>query len=357
MNASLIEHLVQARGIESQYLDAFGHEQVVSTDVIKQILVAMGYPVNDQDALINTVNQETERAWFTIVEPASIVRQGLDNVLHFKLPIDFANDELDLTISKDNQICKKIKFVPIDQELLGYFDVRDMEIQHYALPVELDLPIGYYQLALCEPGIEESLGSGTLIITPESCYKHPTLEQSNNEETKTLTLADANSEQISLNKALLKKELLKKTQLDKDLLNKDLYCTDVTFGQAPDDSANTVTEHTTKQSPMNPAELYQRGYQPIIELFRSNMSANNILKINDVLSLLRQWWVPKASEVNREIKNVDNSAGAYVYYPFDDLLAILALESQLNQTAIICGDLARMPAEMAEQLQQMAIEA
>jgi 4-alpha-glucanotransferase len=103
---------------------------------------------------------------------------------------------------------------------------------------------------------------------------------------------------------------------------------------------------------MNPAELYQRGYQPIIDLFRSNMSANNRLKINDVLSLLRQWWVPKASEVNR----VANE-GAYVYYPFDDLLAILALESQLNQTAIIGGDLARMPAEMVEQLQQMAIEA
>jgi hypothetical protein len=350
MNASLIEHLVQARGIESQYIDALGHEQVVSTDVIKQILVAMGYPVNDQDALINTVNQETESSWFTIVEPASIVSQGQGNVLHFKLPIDFANDELDLTISKDHQICKKIKFVPIDQELLGYFEVRDMEIQHYALPVELDLPIGYYQLALFEPGIEEPLGSGTLIITPESCYKHPTLEQNDKVETKSLTLA--NAEEISAITAPLDKALLKKEQL-----NKALYCTDVIIGQAPDESTTTnaqaiTVKNTAAQSPMNPAELYQQGYQPIIDLFRSNMPANNRLKINDVLSLLRQWWVPKASEVNR----VDNE-GAYVYYPFDDLLAILALESQLNQTAIIGGDLARMPAEMVEQLQQMAIEA
>ena len=324
MNASLIEHIVQARGIESQYLDASGQEKIVSPEVIKQILTAMGYPVNDQDALIGVVEQETETSWFTIVEPASIVRQGQDNVLHFKLPIDFANDELDLTISKDNQICKKIKFVPIDQELLGHFEVRDMEIQHYALPVELDLPIGYYQLELFEPGIAEPLGSGTLIITPESCYKHSVLES--------ITCLEQNTD-TAVNHSFMLATTKSNAVAN---INKDLYCTDVRIGQ----SSNEL-ESALDLVPMDPIKLYQQAYQPIIDAFRSRMS-NGAVNIGDIMALLKLLWIPKGKAVNE---------GAYVYYPFDDLLAILTLESQLNQTVVVRNESTDMPQDIAEYLQ------
>lgn len=335
MNASLIEHIVQARGIESQYIDASGQEQVVSSEVIKQILTAMGYPVNDQDALIGAVEQETETAWFTIVEPASIVRQGQENVLHFKLPIDFANDELDLTISKDNQICNKIKFVPIDQELLGHFELRDMEVQHYALPVELDLPIGYYQLELFESGIAEPLGSGILIITPESCYKNPTLES-------TSSLEPSTSSEQGTDSAVNHSFMLATTTSDAITnINKDLYCTDVSIGQ----SSNEL-EPALDLAPMDPIKLYKQAYQPIIDVFRSRMT-NSAVNIGDAMALLKLLWVPKGMTVKE---------GAYVYYPFDDLLAILALESQLNQTVVVRNESTDMPEDIADYLQHIGMQ-
>jgi 4-alpha-glucanotransferase len=59
------------------------------------------------------------------------------------------------------------------------------------------------------------------------------------------------------------------------------------------------------------------------------------------MALLRLWWVAKGD---------DAKEGGYVYYPVDDLLAILALESHRHKSLVIGEDLGTVPDEIRVKL-------
>ncbi|MFT4654075.1 MAG: 4-alpha-glucanotransferase [Kangiellaceae bacterium] len=114
--------------------------------------------------------------------------------------------------------------------------------------------------------------------------------------------------------------------------NKDLYCTDVSVG-APADVLGPLGQKWGLP-PMDPSVLIEQQYQPVIDLFSSNMSGSGALRIDHVMALLRLWWVHKDDHAIE---------GAYVNYPVDDLLAILALESVRNKSLVIGEDLGTVP--------------
>ena len=121
--------------------------------------------------------------------------------------------------------------------------------------------------------------------------------------------------------------------------NKDLYCTDASVG-APPDILGPLGQNWGLP-PMDPRKLYEQAYQPIIDLFAANMASSGSLRIDHVMALLRLWWVPKGD---------DAKDGGYVYYPVDDLLGILALESHRNKSLVIGEDLGTVPEEIRSKL-------
>ncbi|MFC4699655.1 4-alpha-glucanotransferase [Glaciecola siphonariae] len=126
--------------------------------------------------------------------------------------------------------------------------------------------------------------------------------------------------------------------------NKELYCTDVSVG-APPDILGPLGQKWGLP-PMDPAVLVNQQYQPIIDMFSSNMKASGALRIDHAMALLRLWWVHNED---------DASEGVYVNYPVDDLLAILALESQRNQSLVIGEDLGTVPDAIREKLQENGV--
>jgi len=121
--------------------------------------------------------------------------------------------------------------------------------------------------------------------------------------------------------------------------NKDLYCTDVSVG-APPDILGPLGQKWGLP-PMDPSVLLEQQYQPIVDLFAANMHASGALRIDHVMALLRLWWVHKDD---------DARDGAYVNYPVDDLLAILALESVRHKSLVIGEDLGTVPDSIRDKL-------
>ncbi len=98
--------------------------------------------------------------------------------------------------------------------------------------------------------------------------------------------------------------------------------------------------------PLNPQVLQATGYEAYIDLLRANMKHCGALRIDHVLGLLRLWWIPKGE---------DATNGAYIYYPVEDMLAILALESHRHQCSVIGEDLGTVPDEIVEILRDAGV--
>jgi 4-alpha-glucanotransferase len=559
MNPEIIDQLSQARGIESEYTDMWGNKAVINQELKQQVLAAMGYPMEDEAALIDVLNTEAETNWLTFVEPVTISKVDEPTYFCFKIPIDYANDELNVVVKQNGKTVTSFSFVPVDSELLAAVEIRELEIHQYMAVHQFDLSLGYYEVELMEEGVEEPLGTGRLIVAPNSCYKQPALLEGkklwgpsiqlysvktkrnwgigdftdlnylvekmadngadfiglnpihalypnnpdmcspyspssrrwlnviyidvesvdgfkSNTEVQTIVnssefkaqlielrntshvnyhevmalklkvlkplyqgfvnnhidKASSLAEQFSAFKVLgedsLKKlatydaiqdirnqnkegidnnwgwpvwpkelqdydsemvqafvnenaalvdfyaflQFIANLQLEgvantskekgmtigtyRDLAvgvsegsteiwgNQDLYRTQASVG-APPDVLGPLGQNWGLP-PMDPIKLYEQAYQPIIDLFRSNMQACGALRIDHVMALVRLWWVPKGNEATK---------GAYVQYPVDDLLAILALESHLNQCSVIGEDLGTVPEGISEKLTEYGV--
>ncbi|WP_370553140.1 4-alpha-glucanotransferase [Edwardsiella tarda] len=124
----------------------------------------------------------------------------------------------------------------------------------------------------------------------------------------------------------------------------ELYCLRASVG-APPDILGPLGQNWGLP-PMDPHTLHALGYQPFIEMLRANMRHCGALRIDHVMSLLRLWWIPQGESA---------SEGAYVQYPLDDLLAILALESQRNRCMVIGEDLGTVPVEIIAKLREYGV--
>ncbi|WJY14751.1 4-alpha-glucanotransferase [Pectobacteriaceae bacterium CE90] len=126
--------------------------------------------------------------------------------------------------------------------------------------------------------------------------------------------------------------------------DRQTYCLEASIG-APPDALGPMGQNW-QLTPMSPQQLQRYGYQPFIDVIRSNMAHSGALRIDHVMALLRLWWIPHSEPAVN---------GAYVFYPVDDLLAVLALESQRQRCLVIGEDLGTVPDEIVGKLHDSKI--
>ncbi len=554
MPSSLIDKLVDIRGIESHYTDAWGNPAEIKTESKQKLLKAMGYSIDNADAMQQQLDTLLQDKWSEPLNPVLVVRQGDEWYLPVRFPISAVNNALTLSIVTEQGEQLQQPFTPADGELVNVAHIEDVEFQEYVLPLTQDLPLGYHNLALQDQDGND-VAVMRLIVAPKACFHPERILQGNKiwglsvqlycirseknwgigdfsdlaylvaqsaaqgadfiglnpihalypanpkscspygpssrrwlnivyldvtnidgySDASVQTLVNSDQFQTDLEKARsadwvdyetvtsLKlaalsavfdvfnaKYLSKNTKQNKafkafvaeggeslemlavydalqehlaaegkpswgwpvfpeefsefhnpaveafktshaerikfflflqwqaalqleavnqlardkamciglyrDLAvgvsegsaeiwgNKDLYITEASVG-APPDILGPLGQNWGLP-PMDPEELYQQAYQPIIDLFASNMHATGALRIDHVMALLRLWWVVKGD-------NAKN--GGYVYYPVDDLLGILALESHRNQSLVIGEDLGTVPEEIREKLAENGV--
>lgn len=559
MTTSVIEKLVEIRGIESNYIDAWDKPAVVSDESKAQLLSTMGYSVDDESLLSQELQDFITQNWMQPLNPVQVNRKGEDIVVAIRLPIELVNDDYQLSIKVEGGEEIRKSVVPSDGELINVAHIDDVEIQEYILDLGTDLPLGYHEIELVAEGGTKGAGdkiaSMRQIVAPKSCYKQQNIadgekvwglsvqlycvRSENNwgigdfsdlsyiikesgrqgaqfvglnpihalysanpnacspygpssrrwlnfiylDVTKLDGFDDPSVQEIvnapefkaalqhvrnidhvdyeAVTKLKLKvlktvfdvqwaKYLSKNTKVNKvfkafiaeggeslDMLatydaimeslaekgeaswgwpvfpedlsefhkpgvakfkkannknvkfymylqwqaaqqlenaqetahqsgmsigiyrdlavgvsegsaeiwgNRDLYITEASVG-APPDVLGPLGQNWGLP-PMDPETLYHQRYQPIIDLFNSNMQSAGALRIDHVMALLRLWWVPKGE---------DAKAGGYVYYPVDDLLGILALESYRHKSLVIGEDLGTVPDEIRIKLAENGV--
>ena len=114
---------------------------------------------------------------------------------------------------------------------------------------------------------------------------------------------------------------------------------------APPDLLNLQGQDWGLQ-PLRPDRLRETGYAIFVEALRANMRSAGALRIDHVMMLMRLFWIPAGGTAQ---------GGAYVRYPWEELFAILALESRRHRCLVIGEDLGTVPDEMRDAMRRHGV--
>jgi len=121
--------------------------------------------------------------------------------------------------------------------------------------------------------------------------------------------------------------------------NQDGLADGISFGAPPD--AFSAVGQDWGLPPPHPITMRETAYADFIRMVQSNMNNADALRIDHVMGLLRLFWIPHGKCALE---------GAYVSYPLDDLLGILALESHRNACLVIGEDLGTVPEDFRDKM-------
>ncbi|CCG07299.1 4-alpha-glucanotransferase [Pararhodospirillum photometricum] len=99
-------------------------------------------------------------------------------------------------------------------------------------------------------------------------------------------------------------------------------------------------------SPFHPERLRRAGYEPFARMIRATMRHAGALRIDHVLGQLRLFCIPRG---------MAGRDGLYLRMPFDDLLAVLALESHRARCLVVGEDLGTVPDGFRDRMHEAAI--
>lgn len=555
MTQQLLQQLVEMRGIETHYVDAWGKPATIADESKAKLLQVLGYDTSSEQSIQDHMIADAKKIWANPLNPVQVHRSTEKVSLAVRLPIELVNDEYSFEISEEQGNTHSVDFIPVDEELVQVAQIDDVEFQEYLVEISASLSLGYHTVALRAKDNGDELGTMRLIIAPSACHTPDVIAEGKKiwglsvqlycvrsqqnwgmgdftdlaslvrqaaatgadyiglnpihalfpanpdacspygpssrrwlnylyidvsavdgyDDDSVQTIVNSadfqarlshareveyidyeavasvklealkavfdvyyarylskNSKQNRAFKAFVKEggesldmlatydalqaslkdqgkpfwgwpvfpkdlkdyhtdavakfkkanarqvkfylflQWIAAQQLEqasniadecgmtiglyRDLAvgvsegsaeiwgNKDLYCTGASVG-APPDILGPLGQNWGLP-PMDPQKLYEQAYQPIIDLFSSNMAGSGALRIDHVMALLRLWWVVQGDHARD---------GGYVYYPVDDLLAILALESHRHQSLVIGEDLGTVPEEIRSKLAENGV--
>jgi 4-alpha-glucanotransferase len=124
----------------------------------------------------------------------------------------------------------------------------------------------------------------------------------------------------------------------------DAFLTGLSIGAPPD--AFNPRGQDWGLTAYSPHALAARGFAPFISTLRASMRHAGGVRIDHAMGLMRLWLVPRGGSPRD---------GAYLSYPLDDLLRLLALESHRYRAVVIGEDLGTVPRQFRARCREAGI--
>ncbi len=96
----------------------------------------------------------------------------------------------------------------------------------------------------------------------------------------------------------------------------------------------------------SPAALRANAFEPLIATLRANIDLCGGIRIDHALGLNRLWVIPHGGSA---------ADGAYLRYPLEDILRVLALESRRARAVVIGEDLGTVPPGLRDKLEEREV--
>ena len=126
--------------------------------------------------------------------------------------------------------------------------------------------------------------------------------------------------------------------------HRDAFATDASVGAPPDPFFTRGQDWGFP--PLRPDAMRDGGFAYTIETIRNHLRYAGVLRLDHVMGLHRQFWLPRG---------MDASRGVYVRYPARELYAILSIESHRAGAAIVGENLGTVPDNVNTAMQRHAI--
>jgi 4-alpha-glucanotransferase len=124
----------------------------------------------------------------------------------------------------------------------------------------------------------------------------------------------------------------------------DAFLADLSIGAPPD--AFNPNGQDWGLTTFSPHGLIARGFAPFVATLRASLRHAGGVRIDHAMGLMRLWLVPRGSVP---------AEGAYLAYPIDDLMRLLALESHRHRAVVIGEDLGTVPPAFRARCRAMGV--